>query len=201
MLGSLFKHQSGFLRLWSFVSWSFSWLVLIKNETIICPLLPFADSCSFLWLTLAFTLSRLWNSVSWPAQYRWNLPDWTHLPSWIPPDYWAHFHWPCLRRSHSSPLWLKRLQSEQWTRAVMTSITRGKLDQTSGCLTRWCVDTHSDADIQVAMHRLTHRFTVQARSQPAYSHSCSPLSFLLLPFQPWKQHSRGKIVQNNGLGV
>lgn len=102
-----------------------------------------------------------WNSVSWPAEYSWNVADWTHLPSWIPPDYWAGFLWPCLGLSHSSPLWL---QSEQWGRAVMTSITRRKLDQTLGCLTLWHVET------QWLRHPLPHSTSMFTIS------TCSSLS-------------------------
>lgn len=104
-------------------------------------------------------------------------------------------------KSHR-PIVTKRLQSEQWARAVMTSITPRKLDQTSGSLTLWHVEEHTVVQTfrQVCMD--TYRLTVQARSQPARAHFCSPSSSLLSHTSAVEAvQQEKKMLQNKSLGV
>lgn len=113
------------------------------------------------------------------------------------------FHWPCLRRSHTESIVTKRLQSQEWARAVMTSITGRKLDQTSGCVTSWHAETCTvvQTSRRVCMDSHTYRLALWARWQPA---SCSFLFSLFICLITTSAaaalQQEEKMLQNKGSG-
>lgn len=170
---------------------------VLHAHTRVChPCLHTLFACIMLCVSLIdtsiHTRSCSWNSQSHDLQRESWKVSWLNTssllnPTWLP----SRLQLTLPQTKSHRPFVPKRLQSEQWARAVMTSITRRKLDQTSGLF-----DLVTCRNTQRWRH--SHRYASDLHTDWQYEHVHNNfvlISVLSFHFSyrclSWKQYSKG----------